>query len=82
MKSIIFKYASESVRLVILQWGQEHSVNVEEILSVHIEQKFPARTVLVQAVVIQNDLLVLTLCASCWEKTKEFALSAEGSLYW
>jgi hypothetical protein len=82
MSSPSIKYDSDAVGVAIMTWGQTHSIDVEATLLLHLEQKFPARSVSVLAAEAEDDVLMLKLHSAQWKEDKEVGLAAEGTFFW
>jgi len=76
------RYGSTDVEKIVKCWSTINDVDAEELILMHMEEKFSIEEVVVVKAVEHSDFLTMLLKGDSWDSPREFSLLDTGSLAW
>ncbi len=75
-------FADVLVKQLVQDWGDDKNFDADEKISLHMEERFGAKSIHVAAASEEEEQLLLRITTDQWAEPREFALLSNGSLAW
>ncbi|MFA5794685.1 MAG: hypothetical protein WC980_06440 [Candidatus Brocadiia bacterium] len=75
-------YSNIVIKQLLENWVSSRGESADELVALHMEEKFKVHEVLVTDVKDQNDFLLIKISSMQWGFPKEFILTRGGTLAW
>ena len=78
----MISYLSTDTEKIVRCWSTINDVDAEELILMHMEEKFSIQEVVIVKAVDHGDFLTVLLKCDSWDFPREFSILDDGSLAW